>query len=385
VRAKNGDLVAACRTDFRGKFRTEVDHYEGLAVSVSKDNGYTWSSPNRLYDWGRHHPSMVVLPNADVVMTYVVRRGYPDTAEGFPQFGIEAVVSHDNGQTWDLDHRYVLASWAGNRKGPTCWWASSQATSSVLLPDGSILTAFGTGYRAQSGPDGLPTPRDVGLIQWRANKGPVNAERTVAEAPFDSDLRNRFDVNLCEGRGGGAVGRTNARGQRNIALAEEGAQVRSSPCNIDPSFVLYDPYYYPSMQALTLNTIPAWVEISWPRERLVSSIAFYGGNAEDATAGERLPLNYRLDCRSNGEWRSLVPPVTDALPRECDESLLCGRNDLRYPHSYLHTFAPVSVKAVRLYITRCNDPGTRGDSAGAPVLPPEKRETMLRRIEVLAP
>lgn len=32
-------------------------------------------------------------------MTYVVRKGYVNTADGFPQFGIEAVVSRDNGQT----------------------------------------------------------------------------------------------------------------------------------------------------------------------------------------------------------------------------------------------------------------------------------------------
>jgi hypothetical protein len=101
-----------------------------------------------LYDWGRHHPSMVVMPNGDIVMTYVVRLGYPRTPEGYPQFGIEAVVSQDNGQNWDLDHRYLLATWKGIRKGPNAWYASSQATSTVLLPDGSCITTFGTGYRS---------------------------------------------------------------------------------------------------------------------------------------------------------------------------------------------------------------------------------------------
>lgn len=64
ARAKNGDIVAACRTDWPDRFRkNNFDHYEGLGVSISKDNGQTWSKVRMLYTWGRHHPSMVVMPN----------------------------------------------------------------------------------------------------------------------------------------------------------------------------------------------------------------------------------------------------------------------------------------------------------------------------------
>jgi len=167
ARAKNGDLVGACRTDMARQYFGEIDHYEGLGVCLSQDDGHTWSPVNRLYDYGRHHPSLVLLPTGDLLMTYVVRLGYPRNAEGFPQFGIEAVVSRDNGASWDLQHRAVLAKWTGNRTGPNEWWPSSQATSTVLLPDGSLLTAFGTGYRSQPSAAGHPAPRDVGLIHWR--------------------------------------------------------------------------------------------------------------------------------------------------------------------------------------------------------------------------
>lgn len=170
VRAANGDIVGACRTETPERFKNEIDHYEGLGVSISNDNGASWSRLHLLYEWGRHHPSMVVLPSGEIVMTYVVRKGYPDTAEGFPQFGIEAVVSRDHGQTWDLDRRIVLAEWVGNRTGENSWWASSQATSTVLLPDGKLLTAFGTGYRGQPNAQGLPTPRDVGIITWSVDE-----------------------------------------------------------------------------------------------------------------------------------------------------------------------------------------------------------------------
>ena len=178
IRAGNGNIVATCRTDPPEKYRTfRFDHYEGFGVSISRDNGYTWSKVNQLYDWGRHHASTVLLPDGAIVVTYVVRLGYPDTADGFPQFGIEAVVSHDNGETWDLDHRYVLSSWVGNKKGTSspadkqpsgAWQAGSHTTSSLLLPDGSILTAYGTGYRQQEEgyEPGQYGPRDVELVKW---------------------------------------------------------------------------------------------------------------------------------------------------------------------------------------------------------------------------
>ena len=193
-RAGNGDLLAACRTDVPRRLKGKtLDHYEGLGISISKDDGRTWSAVNKLYDYGRHHPSLVLMPNQDIVMTYVVRLGYVDDRNGFPQFGIEAVVSHDHGATWDLDHRYLLHVWSGKRKGKTYWWPSSQATSSTLMRDGAILTAFGTGYRIKAGEDSPQAPRDVGLIEWRLNTKPVNAESTIRDAPFDSDLRNVFD------------------------------------------------------------------------------------------------------------------------------------------------------------------------------------------------
>ncbi len=204
VRAKNKDLIAACRTDAPERFKTGIDHYCGLAISISKDNGKTWSELNRLYEWGRHHPSMVVMKNGDIVMTYVVRLGYKRSAEGFPQFGIEAIISRDNGKTWDLDHKYILASWKGNRTGPDEWWTSSQATSTVLMPDGSLITAFGTGnsakYRSSIPTAGAattepePLKRDIGLIHWKLNNRGLNKDHTLSDAPWNSIQRNEFDI-----------------------------------------------------------------------------------------------------------------------------------------------------------------------------------------------
>ena len=177
IRAQNGDIVVTCRTDPPEEYRKyKFDHYEGLGVSISKDNGYTWSKINQLHDWGRHHASLAMLPNNDILLTYTVRMGYPDTDDGYPQFGVEAAVSRDNGETWDLDHRYILAKWAGNRKNVSdpakklkagAWMSGSQGTSTVVFPDGSILTAYGTAYRAEEkGWEPYYGPRDIGLVKW---------------------------------------------------------------------------------------------------------------------------------------------------------------------------------------------------------------------------
>jgi len=159
IGAGNGDLVAATRTDGhagiadpeapfdRRRAGAERDIYSGLGVSISKDDGQTWSPVTKLYEAGRHHPSIVLPANHDLVMTYVVRLGYDDTAEGLPQYGIEAVVSRDHGRTWDLDHQYVLDGWAGAwLERPDVQLMAPNETDTVLLPDGSPIAAYGKGF-----------------------------------------------------------------------------------------------------------------------------------------------------------------------------------------------------------------------------------------------
>ena len=197
-RARNGDIVGACRTVVPEQYKLEVDHYEGLGVSISKDSGYTWSELDMLYHWGRHQTALIVLAGGDIVMTYVVRKGYTPDSDGLPRFGVEAVVSRDNGRSWDLDHRYVLDTWKGftTQKGRE-WYGAPLNTSTVLLPDGSMLTAFETGYRAGPDPNSKwYAPRDVELVQWSLSDQALDSDRTISDAAFDSDTRNVWDPTL---------------------------------------------------------------------------------------------------------------------------------------------------------------------------------------------
>lgn len=373
TRAKNGDLVAACRSDAPERFHKHLnDNYSGLGVSISKDNGRNWSPVNMLYEWGRHHPSMVVLPNGDIVMSYAVRRGYPDTPDGFPQMGIEAVVSRDHGRTWDLDHRYLLTTYTGLIKGPDGpYIAQTQSTGSVLLPDGSILTVYGGAARAIRTTPGASEPRDTGVVNWRLNPNPLNQDRTIASAPFNSVLRNRFDLNRLNG----------LPGKVNIATAGAGAHVTSSASDLNPAIVLRDDYV---ANLLTLRTIPAWIELRWDRPRRIDEIRIHPGAPAVAKQPqtECVPLDYRVQYEKGGKWVDLIPPVHNA-PRYRDfDPKMRNPMTLGRKFEYVHTLAPVSVEAVRLVIARTSDEGRRKDTPASTLVPESSRETILRQIEV---
>ena len=185
-------------------------------MSRSVDNGKSWSnvtdSQSILYAWGRHLTSLVTLPNGQIVMTYVVRQGYQDAADGLPQFGIEAVISRDHGVTWDLDHRYLLAVWKRDRKGPQGWRASGQRTATVRLRNGSLVTAFGAWYRNAGGSTNnrwAPTPRSPTLpgIPITGIGSPPKFPATLA--PTRNERRSKIDRRqrlcapaMCCGAGG---------------------------------------------------------------------------------------------------------------------------------------------------------------------------------------
>jgi hypothetical protein len=57
------------------------------------------------------------------------------------------------------------------------------------MPDGSMLTAFGTGELC----DDKCTRRDAAVIRWRLDDKPVGKDSKVRDAAFESDARNVFD------------------------------------------------------------------------------------------------------------------------------------------------------------------------------------------------
>ena len=144
VRAANGWLVAALRTDIPPSYfdGPHDDTLEGTAISISKDDGQTWSKMNFLFYAGRHHANLQRLPNGDLVCVMIVRADCADGKLVSHRRGCDALISHDNGLTWNLDRRYELDSFNFHRPE---YFLDGRCghIGSVVLDDGSILTAYG--------------------------------------------------------------------------------------------------------------------------------------------------------------------------------------------------------------------------------------------------
>lgn len=150
VRANDGNLVAALRTDMPRHFLDgpHNDGLEGIAVSISKDDGLTWSKLNHLYKAGRHHCCLVKRPNGDLVMTYVVRINVKDGKLIDHRRGMEAIISKDNGLTWNTSEAYILDEY--KYVNPHQWYDGKCGhVAAAALKDGSILSIYGN-YLAKS-------------------------------------------------------------------------------------------------------------------------------------------------------------------------------------------------------------------------------------------
>jgi hypothetical protein len=156
VRAANGWLVAALRTDMPPRYFNQPndDSLEGTGVSISTDDGKSWSPISVLFDAGRHHAHLLRLPNGDLVMTLIVRDDIREGKLFSYRRGCEAFLSHDNGLTWDIDRRFVLDEFEFF-DGEKWYNGETGHLASALLDDGSILTAYGK-YLSKG----------VNLIRW---------------------------------------------------------------------------------------------------------------------------------------------------------------------------------------------------------------------------
>ena len=108
--------LAALRSHLEGQF---------TAVSHSYDGGKTWTKPQRVTRASEHPPDLLRLSDGRIVMTFGERN---------KPYGVHALVSSDGGKTWDGEHELVLVDHATNTD---CGYPSS-----VLLPDGRVLTAY---------------------------------------------------------------------------------------------------------------------------------------------------------------------------------------------------------------------------------------------------
>jgi len=101
------------------------------------------------------HGHLLRMPNDDLVLTMTVRADVEQGELLSYRRGCEAVVSRDDGLTWDLDNKYILDEWE---------FYDSHSSSighcghlcATLLDDGSILTVHNN-YLTMG----------ITLIKWR--------------------------------------------------------------------------------------------------------------------------------------------------------------------------------------------------------------------------
>lgn len=108
--------LAALRSHLKGQF---------TAVSHSYDGGRTWTEPQRVTRASEHPPDLLRLSDGRVLMAFGERN---------KPCGVHALVSSDGGETWDRKNELVLVDHATSTD---CGYPSS-----VLLPDGRVLTAY---------------------------------------------------------------------------------------------------------------------------------------------------------------------------------------------------------------------------------------------------
>jgi len=92
--------------------------------SVSKDGGKTWSKPERLLDLKGGAPAHIMKHSSGALISVYGYRSAP--------YGIKAMISLDNGKTWDTDHDIYVNGISEDLGYP----------STVELSDGSLITVF---------------------------------------------------------------------------------------------------------------------------------------------------------------------------------------------------------------------------------------------------
>ena len=115
---------------------------EGMVVMESEDGGLTWSTPRWMgLGYSAVHSQLTRLADGRIICTYRRR---------FLPFGTAAVLSSDNGKSWDNDHPILL----GTRPTAYGGWPTT-----LQLPDGTMVTCRGYMWK-------WPEPQ-FEIIRWR--------------------------------------------------------------------------------------------------------------------------------------------------------------------------------------------------------------------------
>jgi len=132
LRLQDGRLLAALRRQVPG---TIGEGFEDMVLTESVDGGQHWSRPVQLTNNAEVHAYLTELQDGRILATY---------ANYHLPYGVSAIVSDDQGRTWDREHPIQLALSADVYTG---WPVTLQ------LPDGSLITSYASTAYYREAPD----------------------------------------------------------------------------------------------------------------------------------------------------------------------------------------------------------------------------------------
>ena len=164
-RTSSGRLLHVVRVDRSGphwyipgtpeKLKEERgDNGDRSMLWESTDNGQTWRKHNTdgsFGTYGEMYPRFLTLRDGRLMLTFTVRS---NTTDGYP-LGVRAILSRDDGQTWDFAHdrmviSYVNHSYSGGGFGNT-----------IQTSDGRLVTCYS--YRGED------EKTHVEAVRWRVS------------------------------------------------------------------------------------------------------------------------------------------------------------------------------------------------------------------------
>ena len=107
------------------------DHCDRTMWTQSTDDGRTWSRVVDFSDYGQMYPRVLKLRDGRLLLTFT-QRGMD------PPFGLRAIISHDDGDTWNLDEDHLIIEAFTPFGQPS----GGGFGNTVQLADGSLVTCY---------------------------------------------------------------------------------------------------------------------------------------------------------------------------------------------------------------------------------------------------
>ncbi len=136
-----GRMLASLRRQPPG---TQGEGFEDTVLTESEDGGRTWSRPRRVSETGEVHFNLLRLSSGQVMATY---------SNYHVPYGVCAVMSPDEGRTWDRDNIVQLGY---SHDFYTGWPVT------VELPGGSLVTS----YAITSHYEQKPQNTSCEIVRW---------------------------------------------------------------------------------------------------------------------------------------------------------------------------------------------------------------------------